>query len=340
MRTIIALALPLTLIACTDSPGAGTNTEAGAPTVPTSSDRAALSTLTSHTACSRAHALRVPAQFPTIQAAVNAAKPGQTVAVAAGTYTESVVMQPGVCLLGAGPAFTVLDAKGGGQNLVDMSIAPNSAVTGFTFRGTTSDVGCPSDDPFECSGQFYRAGVFVSGEGVGGAILQPGQVAPSAQAPALIFGNVFTRNTIGVMLNFHGIGVVRNNVFVGNDSALVANHFQDHTLVANNVFLDNAALAIGNQAAFLDIQHNILVGSDVAIRFELAQTGEIRDNVFFHNGADQHDDFDAPPRFTIGQDGNVDLDPQFADAAAGDFHLKLGGDAGVFGGPLASAINL
>jgi hypothetical protein len=169
---------------------------------------------------------------------------------------------------------------------------------------------------------------------------------------------VFADNEIGVMLNAHGVGVVRNNVFVGNRSALVANHFQDHSLIANNVFLDNQELAIGNSAAVLDILDNVIVGSDVAIRFAHIQTGAIRCNLFFANGVDQRDDFIAPPRFVIGQDGNQDLDPRLVDAQAADYHLQpgspgidhgcLGGrepdgtphDLGVFGGPLASWITL
>jgi hypothetical protein len=308
MRTIVALTLPLSLglVACATEPAADDNA-VPATSAPAASEAAAVTTPDAAAApCSRAHALHVPAQFPTIQAAVTAAKPGDTVAVAAGTYTESVIMQPGVCLLGAGPAVTVLDAQGAAKSLVDMSIAPGSTVSGFTFRGTTSPAGC-APDPFACAGDFYRAGVFVSGEGVGATDILPGQVAPSAASPALITGNVFADNDIGVMLNFHGIGVVRNNVFADNQSALVANHFDDHTQITNNEFLDNPLLAVANDTSMLDLVHNVIVGSAVAIRFSGPQTGAIHDNVFVHDGVDQSDDHNGPPRFTIGKNGNVDL---------------------------------
>ncbi len=52
----------------------------------------------------------VPGAYPTIQAAVDAAAPGDTVAVAAGTYTEQVVVQTMVVILGSGRDQTVIQA--------------------------------------------------------------------------------------------------------------------------------------------------------------------------------------------------------------------------------------
>jgi pectin methylesterase-like acyl-CoA thioesterase len=44
----------------------------------------------------------VPLHFPTIQAAVDAAAPGDTIKVMSGTYTEEVVIGKDVNLRGAG----------------------------------------------------------------------------------------------------------------------------------------------------------------------------------------------------------------------------------------------
>jgi hypothetical protein len=146
----------------------------------TDGNGALIATQTVRTPCATrdAHPLRVPSRYATIQAAIDAAHPGDTVAVAPGHYTESVVMRPGICLLGAGPSLTTLDARGEGRSLVDLSLAPGSTVSGFTFRGTTSQAGCATDDPFECAGDWRRAGVFVSGEGVGGTGLNPTTAGP------------------------------------------------------------------------------------------------------------------------------------------------------------------
>src|SRR6266700_3938311 len=50
----------------------------------------------------------VPRDFPTIQAAVDAAAPGDTINVKAGTYTEEVVIGKDLNLRGAGIGATVI----------------------------------------------------------------------------------------------------------------------------------------------------------------------------------------------------------------------------------------
>ena len=305
-------------------------------------------------ACSLAEKRRldVPGEYATIQAAVDAANPGDTVRVAPGEYTESIQMREGVCLLGSGAKRTILDAHGAGRRLVDLSNAPGSIVAGFTIRGTAPKVGCANQDPFTCSGNWYTAGVFLS------APIAFGEENATKRAPPMILNNIFEANYIGVMLNFHGIGIVRNNVFVRNRNGLVANHYQDRTLVANNVFIDNTELAIGNQAAYLDLIDNVIAGSPVGVRFAYIQTGDIRCNVFHANGAHQSSDYVGPARFTIGTNGNVEAAPRLV--GNGDYHLAADSpgkgtgchgertldpsgalpDRGAYGGPLAAWVDL
>ena len=341
-RTLVSDGSPITLT--------GSNRDVFVATI-TDDTGALVATHAMNAPCTLASPRRldVPRDYASIQAAIDAADPGDTVWVAAGEYTESVRLREGVCLLGSGAKRTILDAHGQGRRLVDLSNAPGSVVSGFTIRNTAPRAGCVNEDPFTCSGDWYTAGVFLGTEGT------LGWDNPTIKAPPMIINNVFESNYIGVMLNFHGIAVVRNNLFVANRNGFVANHYQDRTLLANNVFIDNAELAIGNQAAYLDIIDNIIVGSAVGIRFEYIQTGHIRCNVFYANGANQADDYPAvPPRFTIGTDGNVELDPKFVgngeyhlDAASpakgagchGDKAMQFDGslpDIGAYGGPLAA----
>jgi hypothetical protein len=292
--------------------------------------------------------LDVPRDYPTIQGAIDEADPGDTVWVAAGTYTESVQLRAGVCLLGSGARRTILDAGGEGRTLVDLTAAPGSVVAGFTMRGVAQKTGCarPSD-PFACSGNWYSAGVYL------GPVDIPAWDDPTIDAPPIIANNVFEGNDVGVMLYHHGIAIVRNNVFARNRIGFVANHYQDRTLVANNVFDRNTELAIGNQAAYLDIIDNIIVGSQLGIRFEYIQTGHIACNLFFGNGANANED-----RFQIGSAGNIEAEPKLV--GGGDYHLQLGSpgkdrgchkskvfepdgslpDIGAFGGPLAAWVDL
>lgn len=54
----------------------------------------------------------VPADYSTIQAAIDAAKTGDTIKIAAGTYNESLQMKSGVCLDGAGIDKTIISIPG------------------------------------------------------------------------------------------------------------------------------------------------------------------------------------------------------------------------------------
>src|SRR5262245_7671659 len=54
--------------------------------------------------------LVVPTDFPTIQSAIDAVKPGGTVTVLAGTYTEQLAIAKNVTLVGAGMDTTIIRA--------------------------------------------------------------------------------------------------------------------------------------------------------------------------------------------------------------------------------------
>lgn len=339
-RTITSDGSPLTLVGTSTDVFVAAITDAAGNLIETRAMKAPCKT-------SGSRQRRVPHDYATIQGAIEAADPGDTVRVAAGTYTESVRLRPGVCLLGSGARGTILDAGGEGRTLVDLTGAPGSAVMGFTMRGVALRPGCASTDPFDCSGNWYTAGVYL------GYSSLFGWDDPTIDAPPIIANNIFAGNDTGVMLYHHGIAIVRNNVFVGNRNGFVANHYQDRTLVANNVFAGNTELAIGNQAAYLDIIDNIIVNSQLGIRFEYIQTGHIACNVFYGNGANANE-----PRFTIGSNGNVEGDPQFA--GGGDYHLQPTSpgkdtgchkgkvlepdgtppDRGAYGGPLAAWADL
>jgi len=73
-----------------------------------------------------------PADFGTIQAAIDASQEGDTVFVAYGTYAESVRMKDGVNLQGAGAEHTIIDGRAW---TAVVRAANNCRLDGFTITG-------------------------------------------------------------------------------------------------------------------------------------------------------------------------------------------------------------
>jgi len=86
--------------------------------------------------------LNVPAQYPTMQAGIDAATDGDTVLVAAGTYTENLVWEgKSIALIGAGADVTTINGNQSGSCLVMRNVPETGRVEGFTFTGGWAESG-------------------------------------------------------------------------------------------------------------------------------------------------------------------------------------------------------
>ena len=290
--------------------------------------------------------LQVPEDYATLQAAVDAARAGDTVRVRSGTYRETVRLKSGIRLLGSGAAWTVLDGGGAPGKLVDFSGASDVVVAGFTFQNVGTGNVCDAHPVTDCAGEYYSAAVYADGH------TDLGEDATSG----LVMHNIFRGNAIGTLLYFHARAVVTNNLFVDNTHGFVANHFQDVSLLANNTFWNNTQEAIVSQAAYLDILNNVVGRSEVGVFHQYIQTGRVRCNLFSQNGGLSADSCHQPPRFAIGQDGNLEAEPRFVSLETSDFHPAedsplrgtgcfengeltedwMRADIGAYGGPLGN----
>ena len=103
--------------------------------------------------------LNVPGTYATIQAAIDAACPGATISIAAGTYTEQVIIAKNINVTGAGVGSTIIKAPAtlalGGpvegstykkRNIVEIKGTSSVSITGLTVAGTvTGQDGCATD---------------------------------------------------------------------------------------------------------------------------------------------------------------------------------------------------
>ncbi len=140
----LLLLLPL-ILASAVALLAGVPTSAAAYRVPTSTARPARATPAGNHAFART--LRVPADYPTIQAAVDAAQSGDLVLVSPGVYHEAVrIKTPGITLRGLDRNTTILDGQSQMPNaitatadgvIVENLTAHNYAGNGFFWSHVT-----------------------------------------------------------------------------------------------------------------------------------------------------------------------------------------------------------
>jgi parallel beta-helix repeat protein len=147
--------------------------------------------------------ITVPDDYLTIQAGINAASPGDTVYVRAGTYVENVVLNKTLSLVGEDAESTTID--GGGAGDVVLIVVDGVNLTGFTVceSGLTSSAGIRLRNASHCgiSGNNIRSNC----EGVR---LEAGQ------SNTVSGNNITTNDLYAVVLSYSPY-----NFFSGNDIA-------------------------------------------------------------------------------------------------------------------------
>ena len=82
-----------------------------------------------------------PAEFQSIQSAIDAAVPGDIVSVAAGTYRENIQVQSGVEVIGAGSGLSIINGRRRGSVAVLSECDSSTRLEGFTLTGGEAETG-------------------------------------------------------------------------------------------------------------------------------------------------------------------------------------------------------
>lgn len=220
--------------------------------------------------------LLVPKDHQTIQAAIDAAAPGDTVLVSAGTYRERIRLKPGVTLRSDGDDArgdlglkraerTIINGTGGNEDFPGVMMAEDSTVDGFTVTGVGAydDAAWNAhyatqgeDQSYDRIGKPGVAGIAVIGitncevannivhhVGYSGIITMGGE---GKRVSAHIHHNIAYRNMgggIGAMM--HSSPTIESNTCFENFYAGIGHATQAYPLVINNVCYSNIRAGIG-----------------------------------------------------------------------------------------------
>lgn len=146
--------------------------------------------------------IKVPENYPTIQEAINAANPGDTVFVSPGIYNENLIIyKDNLTLLGENPKTTIIDTLFIGEGV--FIVASNIHVSGFTIRHAHYGI------------HLYSAHNIT------------------------LVQNIIANNTeYGVYIDFSSHCIVKRNSIVNNWQGIFLWHSNNNTFYHNN-FVDN-----------------------------------------------------------------------------------------------------
>ncbi len=165
----------------------------------------------------------VPGDFSTIQSAIDASQPGDTVVVEPGNWRETLSLRSGIVLRGRETARTFLEGDGG-TTLVSVESATGARISNFTFLNAGTAVRVSGSADIVIGGNVF----YIGRDGTAVKVLDTAAVD--------IVNNTFYDNGVAIDRSHDGVEI-RNNLFYDNGTAIIP-----ATLTANigyNGFLDN-----------------------------------------------------------------------------------------------------
>jgi hypothetical protein len=250
----------------------------------------------------------------TIQAAINAANPGETVTVQAGTFVEDLVMRADVDVVGSGIGETIVrgtilfDGLATDARLSRVSVH-NPGVT-FTDAGITV-VGCQAFIE-EVEVSFWEYGILL-------------QDADNSWMNA----DVVSFNNYGIWADDSDNLLIANGLFRSNQIAGITNYTGGGQVIFNtligNAYAASSQVGFGGAMQFGNgdtevVKNNIVVSNFFGINCQDGCANSFGSNLVWGNNTNYANEASAR-----GDDVNVD--PQFADPANFNFRLSVGSAA-------------
>jgi nitrous oxidase accessory protein len=303
----------------------------------------------------KARTIIVPDNYPTIEEAVNAANPGDTIYVKAGIYHEPINVTKSVSLVGENRKTT----------LIDKGIIIRA--DGVTVNGFTISNNLPGDnvhgvwiESSECliTNNILVAcrheGIFLDGRS-GGAnenVVTNNYIVNNSDCGVLVWGgsdntigfNTITNNFFGVYFYSPGSNTTRNlvegNEITNNqDAGVVLDAYSSgNAIIANNVsnngwkgFFWTSGIAFAQQSEANQIVSNTIMNNKIGIsQYYFSNNNTLHHNSFINNAMQVYNDA-TPPSVNIWDDGypsggNYWSDYNGTDVFSGPYQNVTGSD--------------
>jgi len=221
--------------------------------------------------------IHVPDDYPTIQEAINAANPGDTILVEANTYFEHIVVNKSVSLIGQDSATTVIDGNGTGT--VVKITADNVTISSFTIRnGGSSGHGIHLYRVSQCN-----ISTNVLSNNKYGIYLE--HFAHSL-AQNLICQNNLTSNDYGIVLEGGTNNTIKNNHITGNSWCGLDVRGSEKNCFEDNYIANNSGDGISLASSDLNViqLNNITGNGNYGIFIETSTNNSIINNTIMNCG--------------------------------------------------------
>lgn len=212
-----------------------------------------------------------PADFSSIQDAINAASLGDTIFVYNGTYYEHIIVNKTVTLIGENKRDTIIDGNKTGTVVTVVSNDVN--IHGFTMTrsgSTAADMGIHLDGTTGCNItdniiQGNYEGIRLtdsSGNIIGGNIVKQNRyfngIHLMYSTDNILSGNIVLINHMGIYLQYSHQNTINGNIAAQNRVGIYLSHSGNNIINANTL-TDNPEFGI----LLLDSRNNILKNNNL-----------------------------------------------------------------------------
>jgi len=197
----------------------------------------------------RQEIIRVPADYSTIQEAINVAASGSIILVSSGVYRENLVIDKDLTLIGEDRLSTIIDGNRAG--IVVYIKANRVVVNGFTVRNGTEGVyidhsnGCVISNNIITSN--WYSGIFLNKSSSN--VIYDNLISMNGASPpsgGIVVGE-------GIVLSYSNDNVINNNRLIRNIVRGISFYYSNDNLIVNNTIE-----ASNSNIQLIDAQNNTI----------------------------------------------------------------------------------